>query len=241
MRLSLPLFLGIALAGCGPDLPPLAPSIPSGPQLVDYSTANFDESHFIGKTPQDSLTIGIAYVDEKCSNYFDAIAQIDRQTKVSQSVTATAGNQASVLLAAAKASTLAIANVAAAVEITKVLFEQYRTEYVFAPFSIELRSITMQAMAEQKKEIETLLVQGLIVSQVQVMSGVKKYAQSCTLAQIREHMSNALAKAVREGVKKDEPLGKQNPPAPVAALRESGSVPSAKPRSVLGINKYVVR
>lgn len=216
----------------------MPPSIPSGTQLSDYSANNFHPKQFIGATPQDSLVIGITYVDEQCTRFFDAVEEMNRQAKVAQSVVLSAGTQTLALMAVAKQSALAIAHVAAALEVTKVLFEQYRAAFGFEPHSVELRAITFQAMAAQKKDFEDLLRQGLIVSEVQVRSGIKRYAQNCTLSQIREHWNNAVSKAVREGVT-PELSGARAPTALYGQRNIRGGL--GGPGSVLGINKYVVR
>ena len=233
MRTTLALSATLWLAACSGDLLLSPPSIPSGSELSDYSAKNFNPNLFIGATPQDTLVIGVAYVDEQCARFFDAVEEMNRQSKVLQSVALSAGTQITALMSVAKRSALAIAEVASAVEVTKVLFEQYRAEFGFAPHSVELRAITLQAMKAQKKELEALVIRGQIVSHVQVISGIKQYAQNCTLAQIHEHWNNAISKAVREGVTTELPTSKG--PGATRSFGQSG------PGSVLGINKYVVR
>ena len=147
--------------------------------------------------------------------------------------------QPTFLLKTASASTLAIAEVAAAVEVTKVILEQYQEEFAFAPHSTELRAITMAAMNAQRKEFGTLLNEDAHVgSEIAVIAAIKKYAENCTLAQIREHWNTAIAHAVDRGVK---PADGSAPGDGTSNSSRAYGATGHRPHTILGVNKYVVR
>lgn len=232
---ALVLLSALIAAGCSSDTL-MPPQIPTGAELAAYAKSDFQVPYRIGATPEETLIIGIAYVDEKCSLFFDAIEEMNRRMKVGQSVLSTASNQTLTLMSTAKASALAVAEVAAAVEVTKVLLEQYQQEFAFAPHSTELRAITMAAMRAQSREFGSILQTSPrgVGPEVAVIAAVKKYAENCTLAQIREHWNTAIARAVERGVK------------PADGGNGSGSARAfgggfEHPGTILGVNKYVVR
>jgi hypothetical protein len=227
-------FLCVILAGCS-TMDPLPPSIPSGSELADYARSDFDPPYPIGATSEDTLIIGISYVDQKCAEFFDAVEQTNRGLDVGKSTFGTASTQTLTVMNIAKASALAVAQVAAAVETTKVLLEQYQQEFAFAPHSVELRAITMAAMEAQRKEFGAVLgrTPAGVGSQVAVIAAIKKYAENCTLAQIREHWNTAIARAVQRGVKPALNGDEANLRADRAG--------TPQPRTILGINKYVLR
>jgi hypothetical protein len=229
--------LVMTLAGCSSSNL-LPPSVPSGAELSSYAQADFHPPYQLGATPEETLIIGISYVDQKCAEFFDAVEQTNRKLEVGRSTFATASTQTLVVMNLAKASTLAVAQVAAALETTKVLLDEYQQEFAFAPHSVELRAITMTAMTAQKKEFGDILSRNpsSIGSQVAVIAAVKQYAQGCTLSQIREHWNTAIARAVERGVK----------PSPSASNsaqtnRADRALGFPAPRTILGVNKYVVR
>lgn len=227
------------LGGCS-SLALLPPGVPSASQLASYAKTDFGPPYRVGATPRDTLVIGVAYVDQRCSEFFDAVEQMARKTEVLKSGFLTASNQALALMAIAKRSALAVARVAAATEITKVMLDEYREQFTFAPHASELRSLVMQAMTAQRKEFGILVRDDRLYSDIEVIAAVKKYAENCTLGTIREHWNNAVAKAVRDGVTPDTPIV-----APAGAFISGATVfesaPKPQPSNVLGVNRYVVR
>jgi hypothetical protein len=179
----------------------------------------------------------VAYVDEHCSQFFDAVEHMSRKTALIQSGVTTAATQTLAVMAAAERSALAIARVAEAFEVTKVLLEQYRRQFTFAEHSSGLRSLISQAMTAQRREFSSLIARNAIESDVEVIAIVKKYAENCTLATIREYWNAALAKAVREGVR---PASARANAQSLAGSR-TGAIASPQPANVLGVNQYVVR
>ncbi|RWN27585.1 hypothetical protein [Mesorhizobium sp.] len=224
----------VAAAGC--TATPVAPVVPTGTTIREYASANFSEAVYWGATPRETLVIGIAYVDEKCIAFFDAVERTRQVTVVGQSTFLTTGNQVQAILNLAEASTLAIAGVAGALEITKVFLEQYLHEFVFSPHSSELKAIVNQAMTAQRKEFGQLVESGALTSQVEVVAAVKRYAENCTLATIREHWNRAIARAVDEGVAPESAVTGEADAALIITPRRR-----AVPTNVLGVNKYVVR
>jgi hypothetical protein len=220
------------------------PGIPSGAQLASYSKSEFHPPYEIGETPVDTLIIGVSYIDQRCSEFFDAVEQTSRKSRVAQSGLATGAASGLSLMATAKKSALSIAYVAAAVELTKVLLEQYHTEFAFAPHSTQLRAITFKAMAAQRKEFGELVAEGGLDSKIKVIAAVKRYAENCTLAQIREHWDNAVSKAVREPVVADNdgqaPENGGGRSGGGGRAGRSGGGYAKKPTNILGVNKYVV-
>ena len=213
------------------------PAVPTGTILATYHADNFSAAYRSNVKPGELLISGITYVDEQCVAFFDSVEQMNRQLKVGQSVFFTAGNQAQTLLRLANQSALAIAKVAAAVEITKVLLEQYSAEFAFAPHSVELRAIILQAMDAERKELEQVLASRKeLLTHVEVVSAVKRYAQNCTLGNIREQWNRAIARAVQAGVKKDN----KGSGGGAEGIDLPGADTSA-PRSILSTSRYVVR
>ena len=231
---------GVLVGGCSAAAIETA-SIPSGQAISDFYTADFFPSVNVGDSPQDTLVIGTSYVDQRCSEFFDAVEQTNRKIEVGKSGFLTASTQIQTLLSLAKRSTLAIAYVASAVEVTKVLLDEYQEQFAFAPHSVELRSIVFDALAKERKDLETISA-SKDFTRVDAVASVKRYAENCTLGRIREHWNGALAKAVREGVTA------QAAPAGGATAGRRGhesaggdSRSGPKPRSVLSVNRYVVR
>ena len=218
----------------------MPPSVPTGAQLASYSQADFGPPYRLGTTPRESLIVGIAYVDQQCAQFFDAVEQMNRKTVVLQSGVTSASTQTLAVMAAAERSALAIAKVAAVFEVTKVLLEQYREQFTFATHSSELRSLITQAMTAQRKEYIALIERNAIESDVEVIAAVKRYAETCTLATIREYWNAAVAKAVREGVA-PAPGGNNSAGAQLSLSNRTRAAASPRPGNVLGVNQYVVR
>ncbi|MBB2720285.1 hypothetical protein [Rhizobium sophoriradicis] len=226
----------ISLTACTTPAPMVAPS---GRDIWNYARENYSE--YWGTTPRDTLIIGVSYVDEKCSAFFDSIERAKQELTVTQSTLVTAGNQTQIILATAKAAALSIAIVAGVAETTKVLLSEYLQEFVFAPHSSELKSIVEQAMQAQKKEFGELVSDGRLTSQVEAIAAVKQYAQNCTLATIKEHWNNSIAKAVREGVTADIPADEQRSFVAPAGQGRSLQKTPRPPTNVLGVHKYGIR
>ena len=237
--ISLIFSLGVASCGTITDLQP--PGVPTGLQLANYYENDFDPGYKAGVTPRETLVVGIAYVDQKCSDFFDAVEEMNRKLAVGESVFLTAANQTQTLMTLAKKSAFSIAKVAAAVEVTKVLLEQYQKEFTFAPHSVELRAIINQAMDAQRSELGTILSQSGIRTHYEVVAAIKTYAQNCTLANIHEQWNRAIAKAVREGVAPDSTPKRGAIPPPPAESNYRRRATRVSPTNVLGINKYVVK
>lgn len=235
--------LGIVLSGCsGSAL--LPPAVPSGSELADYYHSDFSLYNQVGNlSSRDAMIVGLSYVDEKCSNFFDAVEETHRQSTVLKSGIATTATQAATLMKIAKSSTMAVASVAATVEITKVLLEQYDREFTFAPHAVELRALVQASMNAQRRELGALVEGNRVHSMVEVTSAVKKYAENCTLAAIREKWNQAISKAVAEGVKPEAGGSPRDAlPAPEDdGAAESSRVPARGTGGILGVRKYVVR
>ncbi len=236
VRLAGAVVLAGLVAGCGASGQLAPPGVPTGATLAEYSRQEFHPPYEIGKTPLDTLIIGVAYVDQRCNQFFDAVEQMNRKSHVAQSTLATGATTGLSLMATARKSALSVAYVAAALELTKVLLEQYQTEFAFAPHSTQLRAITMKAMTAQRKEFGEIVGQGGLDSQVKVIAAVKRYAENCTLAQIREHWDNAVNKATREPVVAD--AVSEN--AAGRGRGRSADKGARPPTNILGVNKYVV-
>src|SRR5262245_66602204 len=86
MRTTLALSATLWLAACSGDLLLSPPSIPSGSELSDYSAKNFNPTLLIGATPQDTLVIGVTYVDEQCARFFDSVEEMNRSSKVAKKI-----------------------------------------------------------------------------------------------------------------------------------------------------------
>ncbi len=226
----------LLLGGCA-EFASLPPGIPDGVQLESYAKTGFAPPYRIGATPRDTLVIGVAYVDQRCAEFFDAVEQLARRTELARTGLASATTQAAIVMTAAETSTLAVANVAGALEVTRALLNEYRVQFTFAPHSSELRSLVIQAMTAQRRELGAVVERDPRFSDVDAIAAVKKYAENCTLGAIREHWNNAVAKAVREGVQPDVPVAAQAAPSGAFALR--GRPPA--PANILGVNRYVVR
>ena len=141
---------GILVAGCSAAALETV-SIPTGSQLSDYYANDFYPALKIGGTARQIVTVGMSYVDQRCGEFFDAVEQTNREIEVGKSGFLSASTQVNTLMKIAKASTLAIAEVAAAVEVTKVLLEQYQQQFAFAPHSVELRAIVFDAVTGSAK------------------------------------------------------------------------------------------
>jgi hypothetical protein len=225
----------LLLGGCV-EFASLPPGIPDGPQLESYAKTSFAPPYRIGPTPRDTLVIGIAYVDQRCSEFFDAVEQMARRAELARTGLASATAQSAIIMTAAETSTLAVAYVAGALEVTRALLNEYRVQFTFAPHSSELRSLVIQAMTAQRREFGDLLARNVPLSEVEAIATVKKYAENCTLGAIREHWNNAVAKAVREGVRADVPATSTGVPRALALERSA-----PRPANVLSVNRYVVK
>jgi hypothetical protein len=224
------------LGGCSsPAL--LPPAIPSGPQLEAYAKSDFAPAVFMGATPRDTLIIGIAYVDQRCAEFFDAVEQMNRRAELIATGLASATTQTAIIMTAAQRSALDVARVAGALEVTRAILNEYKEQFTFAPHSSQLRSIVVQAMTAQRFDYGDVLAGDKRFSQVDAVAAIKKYAENCTLGAIREHWNNAVAKAVREGVQPDIPVAAQAAPSGAFALRARPPAPA----NILGVNRYVVR
>ena len=230
-----------SLLGACSSLSLLPPGVPGASQLAAYARSDFGPPFRVGATPRDTLVIGVAYVDQRCSEFFDAVEQMARKAEVFKSGFLTASTQTLALMAVAKRSALSVARVAAATEITKVLLDEYREQFTFAPHASELRALVMQAMTAQRKEFGILVRDDRLFSEVEVIAAVKKYAENCTLGTIREHWNNAVAKAVRDGVTPDTPLVGPNGAFISNTTVLERAPPKPQPSNVLGVNRYVVR
>lgn len=190
---------GALLAGCSAAALETA-AIPSGAQLSDYYANDFYPSTRIGGSPRQVMTVGVSYVDQRCAEFFDAVEQTSRKMEVAKSGFFTASNQTLSLMKIAKKSTLAIAEVAAAVEITKVLLDEYQEQFAFAPHSVELRALVFDALYKERVDLDKKYNGTSGWSEVDAVADVKRYADNCTLGRIREHWNAAIAKAVQNGV-----------------------------------------
>jgi hypothetical protein len=226
----------LLLGGCGSTFSLLPPGIPAGDQLESYARSNFAPPYKLGATPRDTLVIGIAYVDQRCAEFFDAVEQMARRSELARTGLASATAQASIIMAAAETSTLAVAYVAGALEVTRALLAEYRVQFTFAAHSSELRSLVIQAMTAQRRELGAVIERDTRFSDVDAIAAVKKYAENCTLGAIREHWNNAVAKAVREGVRADLPAPPAGVPRPLALEKLAPA-----PANVRGVNRYVVK
>ncbi len=227
-------FLTVSCAGCS-DALLSPPGIPTGAAIATYHQEDFSAAAASGMDSRTTLISGIAYVDQQCIAFFDSVEQLNRKLKVGQSTFLTAGNQAQVLMQLANQSSLAIAKVAAAVEVTKVFLEQYQTEFAFAPHSVELRAIILQAMDQERRVLEQAIYGGGHgLSHQEAIYAVKRYAHNCTLGNITEQWNRAIAKAVAEGVR-DASTGQSGSEAIDLETTRSQT------RSVLSVPRYVVR
>jgi hypothetical protein len=233
------LFLLIAmgpvlLGGCS-SYALLPPGIPDGTQLESYAKTSFAPPYRIGNTPRDTLIIGVAYVDQRCAEFFDAVEQMNRRAEVVGTGLASATSQAAIIMSVAKRSALEVARVAGALEVTRAILDEYREQFAFAPHSSELRSLVLQAMHGQRLELDAKVHSD--TSRIAVIAAIKKYAENCTLGAIREHWNNAVAKAVREGVQPESA-----PPRDAVPRRAMSAIPGMRtPSSILSVNRYVVK
>ncbi len=176
-------FGPVLLSGCGSLFSLLPPGIPDGPQLETYAKTGFAPPYRIGDTPRDTLVIGVAYVDQRCNEFFDAVEQMARRTELARTGLASATTQAAIIMTAAETSTLAVANVAGALEVTRALLNEYRVQFTFVPHSSELRSLVIQAMTAQRRGARSQCWSGTRASPTSMRSRPsKKYAENCTWA-----------------------------------------------------------
>ena len=222
--------VSVGLSGCGALWALNPPGIPGDNDLEGYATTSFGVP-LRSAHPYEQFLIGAAYVDENCSTFFDSVEQSHRKLNVSRSVLMTTSTQFATLMQVAKRSALSIARVAAAMEITKVLLEQYDKEFTFAPHSVELRALVFDALNKQKNDILAKPPR----SQIEAISIIKKYAEICTLGRIHEYWNGALAKAVRDGVVSSDRRPVNTTLSAAAAL---GPPRSSSPAS---LNRYVVK
>jgi hypothetical protein len=225
------------LGGCS-SLSLLPPAVPSGSELEAYAKSDFAPAELMGTTPRDTLVIGMAYVDQRCAAFFDAVEQMSRRAEIAATGLASATAQTAIIMRVAERSALEVARVAGALELTRVLLNEYREQFTFAPHSSELRSLVIQAMAAQRKDFGKVARPELGFSQIDAVAAIKKYAENCTLGAIREHWNNAVAKAVREGVQRE--FSAQSKGTPRAAPLGARAFTPA-PASVLDVDRYVVR
>jgi hypothetical protein len=237
-RLFLRLLVAVGpalLGGCSSTLALLPPGVPSGSELEAYARSDFEPAYRLGTMPRDTLAIGLAYVDQRCATFFDAVEQMNRRAEVVGTGLASATSQAAIIMSVAKRSALEVARVAGALEVTRAILNEYREQFAFAPHSSELRSLVLQAMHGQRLELDAKVHHD--TSQIAVIAAIKKYAENCTLGAIREHWNNAVAKAVREGV---QPEGA--PPRDAVPRGALSAIPGMRtPSSILNVNRYVVK
>jgi hypothetical protein len=235
--LAVSAMAGVLLGGCSSSLALLPPGVPSGSELETYAKSDFAPAYLMGTTPRDTLTIGITYVDKRCSDFFDAVEQMNRRAEVFATGLASATAQAAIIMRVAERSALEVARVAGALEVTRAILNEYKEQFTFAPHSSELRSLVIQAMAAQRKDFVKVQQNDQYFSQIDAIAAVKKYAENCTLGAIREHWNNAVAKAVREGVQSEAA-----PPKDAVPRGALGVAPkAAAPTSVLSVGRYVVK
>lgn len=224
------------LSGCGglDNLTAEAPAIPTGSAVSEYYDNEFAVGANLAGYPRDTMLVGIQYVDDHCARYFDSLVEIDRRAAFKESVILTGANQAQVLMGIAEKSAMAIAQVAAVTEITKVLLEQYREKFTFAPHTVELRALVRQSMTASRAQIESINPS----TNIEAVMIVKKYAQNCTIAAVHEQWNRSLAKAVRQGVASDDAKdsGNGDTESVFGAARTGG-----RARSVLTLDTFVVR
>jgi hypothetical protein len=225
----------VLFAGCSSSLALLPPGVPSGSELEAYAKNDFAPAYLMGPTPRDTLIIGVAYVDQRCAAFFDAVEQMNRREEVVATGLASATAQTAIIMRVAERSALEVARVAGALEVTRAILNEYKEQFTFAPHSSELRSLVLQAMHGQRVELDATI--GTATSQIEAVAAIKKYAENCTLGAIREHWNNAVAKAVRQGVQAE---GAPPQAVPRGALGAMGNAAPAR-RSVLSVNRYVVK
>jgi hypothetical protein len=227
---------GLLLGGCNSALSLLPPGVPSGSELEAYAKSDFAPSFLMGAEARDTLVIGMAYVDQRCSQFFDAVEQMNRRAEIAATGLASATAQTAIIMRVAERSALEVARVAGALEVTRAILNEYKEQFTFAPHSSELRSLVIQAMNGQRAELIAAMNTGPL-SQVEAIAAIKKYAENCTLGAIREHWNNAVAKAVREGVQPEGVGALKSTPRGALALRAR----TLAPPSVLSVNRYVVK
>ena len=226
----------LVLGGCSSALSLLPPAVPTGSELDAYAKSDFAPATFIGPTPRDTLIIGMAYVDQRCAAFFDAVEQMNRRTEVAATGLASATAQTAIIMSVAERSALEVARVAGALEITRAILNEYKEQFAFAPHSSELRSLVVQAMSAQGRDFLRIATLDTEFTQVDAVAAIKKYAQNCTLGAIREHWNRAVAKAVREGVKREGTAASTVIPGAGVLARGRASVPS-----ILDVGRYVVK
>ena len=229
---------GVLLGGCADmgGIIATAPSIPTGAGISEYYDKEFSVGSNLGAYPRDTLLVGIQYVDDHCAKYFDSLIELDRMAALKESAILTGSSQAQVLMGLAQKSAMAIARVAAVTEITKVLIEQYREKFTFAPHTSELRSLVMQSMNAERSE----LTSATTATSTEAIMAVKHYAQNCTIGAIHEHWDRSVAKAVQTGVKPEKrTAGEQSGGGDTESVFRSGN--GHRGHSVLDVDRFVVR
>jgi hypothetical protein len=102
-------------------------------------------------------------------------------------------------------------------------------------------------MRRERADLEhVLLERAQPPTHVEVVAVVKRYAQNCTLGNIREQWNRSIARAVLVGVKKD--TDDTNTAGGNTAARSSGesidletAAPAPRSRSIFSTGRYVVR
>jgi hypothetical protein len=233
----------LILAGCASVIPsPVA--LPDGNTIGDYFKT-FEGNFPASASPADILFVGVAYVDNHCETFFDAVEQMQQRTSFTQRAVAVGSAQSVVLLTkVAETSTRAITAIAVGTTIADALFEEFRKQYLFAPHSSAVRRMVQVASEKQARDIRIVSSQATFTRAAAIYA-VQTYARNCTLANIMSLYRLAIEKGA------DRIAADGAPIAPIGATPSSTreSVGEVRQRAggatggtgLLGINRYVVR
>jgi hypothetical protein len=115
------------------------------------------------------------------------------------------------------------------------LIEQFQDKFTFAPHTVALRSLVMDSLRKQARDLSSPPDPNDVV----VVVSVKMYAETCTLGNIKTLWNDSMAKAVIAGVK---PARDENQNGVPEAVDDSFSRRSSQdPDNPYQTDRYVVR
>ncbi|MEM9678279.1 MAG: hypothetical protein AAF890_09500, partial [Pseudomonadota bacterium] len=180
------------------------PVIVKSPTLDDIGNYSSQFEKYNGvriSTGADYALAGFSFVDHHCENYFVALELRRRRVNLRRNV-ATSVFAQSVSLLNRLGQNMAVAYVNAAGIVTNSFFDSFDKNYSYSQHSVELRRLTLQALATKKsnffKELKNSdnLYSQPINSAASVLiahNTVQSYARQCTPAQFELFINSALS------------------------------------------------
>jgi hypothetical protein len=207
---------GASLVGCAGSLENYIAS-PSPSSIFDYAKIFEEKAGVKIRTFADYVFAGIIYVDDQCESFFNELEIQKREIAFYNSVSNKALTGTVALLPSlTKKATKAQAVLGALAGLASAAFEQYDKQYNFAPYSVQLRRLTLQSQDTLKrtmippewfkthivdvlpnKKFGVLVVQeGENPSALSLLflahHAVQQYAKTCTIPQMQLFIETAL-------------------------------------------------